>query len=58
MKTFTSPFEAAKWVKTFTNDELQQEQIYRKIIDSKDKSGTYYFNTYDVFFLFNPAVLN
>lgn len=58
MKTFTSPFEAAKWVKTFTNDELQQEQIFRKIINSKDRNGVYYFNSYDVFFLFSPSQLN
>ena len=54
MKTFTCPYEAATWVKTFTDNELQQERIYERIIRSKDSNGTYYFNSYDVFFLFNP----
>jgi len=42
MKTFTCPYEVAKWVKSYTDDELLQEMMMWRIVRSK-KDGVYYY---------------
>lgn len=43
MKTFTSPYVAATWVKNNFSDPFEQEQVFLAIVRSKDSSGTYYY---------------